>query len=319
MIRVRRSGVVLVLLAMLAAGQGTLPGQERVRDIRKIPRVAPRINAPRPGYPVGEPVVIQLILHNPSDVPVTVEEECLKPSSFHLRVAGGKEKVKARKDRGKGPLTVPGGRTLHRTFNLRRHFKPLKKPGHYWISWSCGGWKTPLHHIFVVEPYDPERDRAAIIHTALGDLELALMPEQAPLHVQTFVQLARQGYYNGLSFDKMIPSVQIEVADRSESAISRWDQQLPPEIDRSITPGRGLVGAVRREGTESTMTSATRFFILLDSVPMMSGKHTWFGYVRKGVEVLQAFRRLEILSDAGGSAWKLREPVLIEKVEIIPE
>ena len=137
----------------------------------------------------------------------------------------------------------------------------------------------------------------------------------APLHVEVFVQLARQGYYDGTIFHRLVPGLQIEGGIRPGEG-NAWGYQLAAEIDQSIIPGKGLVGAVRRE---TSLTSATQFFILLNSVVQYKGFHTFFAYVRQGQEVLDAMNQAEILGDSGGAAFRPAQPIEIRRIEIRPE
>jgi cyclophilin family peptidyl-prolyl cis-trans isomerase len=299
----------LTLLSLSPAGTSA-------EESRSPGRLDVRILSARPVYTPGEPVSVELQFRNPSSSRVTLGEECLRPSSFDVRRAGTQDSFRVRKNRGSAPIEIAPGRTEVSSFDLRLHFKELRERGHYWLSWSCGDHKAALLHLFMAEPFDPGTDKVAAIQTAFGRIEMVLMPGQAPLHVETFVELARSGYYDGIAFQKLVPGLQVESGDRSESASSAWDHQLPPEIDHSIRPGKGLVGAVRRE---SALTSATRFFILLDAAPSFRGLHTFFAYVRSGGDVLERIKAQEVLSDGGGGAFRLRDPIPIEKIEILPE
>ncbi len=275
-----------------------------------------RLVLPRPAYPVSEPVHVSLDLKNGGSRPVTIPGDCLRPSSFHLRRVGDAEEARARKNRGRDDALLDPGRALTVGYDLARHFKALAAAGRYGLSWSCGAWGSRTYEIFRVLPYDPERDRVAVVETTLGTLELVLMPEQAPHHVETFVQLARQGYYDGTLFHRVMPGMQVEAGLRQGEGGDPWVHQLQAEIDPGITPGKGLVGAVRRE---SSMTSATQFFILLNTIVQYKGFHTFFAYVRAGQEVLDAFNQVEVLGDSGAAAFRPAQPIAIERIEIRPE
>jgi peptidyl-prolyl cis-trans isomerase A (cyclophilin A) len=306
---------VLVSLTVLAS-MGVISPAGQVQDIRQIARVEAKLMTVRPGFPVGEPVAVQLTLKNPSAKQVTVGAECLQPSAFRLRLPGSKRGAKTRKNRSAEAVVLEADQSFQKGFDLRAHYRELRKPGRYQVSWHCGKWKTPIREIFIVEPYDPERDKVAIVETSLGTLELTLMQEKAPLHVENFVQLAKQGYYDGLLFDRMVAGLHIESASRGEGSLAGWEHQMPPEIDRSIAPGKGLVGAVRRE---TSMTSATRFFILLDMAFNYRGLHTFFAYVRKGEDVLNAIRNTGVIGEGEAITFLPAKRIYIETIEIRAE
>ncbi len=271
---------------------------------------------PRPAYPVNEPVYVGLELLNGGGAPVTVPGDCLRPSSLRLRRHGLTTDARARKNSREKEVLLAPGESLKREFDLARHFKEVAEAGRYDLSWRCGDWSSRSYEVFLVEPYDPEKDRIAVVETTLGTLELVLMPEQAPRHVEIFVQLARQGYYDGTLFNRLVPGLQIEGGLRPGEGGGGWAYQLQAEIDQSIIPGKGLVGAARRE---TSLTSATQFFILLNSVVQYRGFHTFFAYVRQGQEVLDAMSQVEILGDSGGAAYRPAQPIEIRRIEIRPE
>ncbi|HXI04564.1 MAG TPA: peptidylprolyl isomerase [Candidatus Saccharimonadales bacterium] len=278
--------------------------------------IDPQVQVIRPVYPVGEPVTIELDLHNVSSVPATIEGECLRPSAFSVTRSGGGGSSRARKNSREDDQQVPAGKSYTRTYDLSEHFKELREAGRYRVTWTCRSVSSRMQEIFVAEPYDPERDKVAVVDTDLGTLELVMMPQQAPLHVENFVMLARAGYFDGVTFSKLIPDLEIESGSRGGDEAATWNLQLPPEIDRSILPGRGLVGAVRRQ---TSMTSATQFFILLKAQAGYRGLHTFFAYVRKGDEVLDALNKIGILGDTGFGAFRPAKQVSIRKIEIRAE
>lgn len=274
------------------------------------------LSLPRPVYPVNEPAYAGLELLNGGGAPITVPGDCLRPSSLRLRRSGSATALRARKNRREKEAALAPGESLKREFDLARHFKEVGEAGRYELHWRCGDWSSRSYEVFLVEPYDPEKDRIAVVDTTLGTLELVLMPEQAPRHVEVFVQLARQGYYDGTLFNRLVPGLQIEGGLRPGEGGDGWAYQLQAEIDQSIIPGKGLVGALRRE---TSLTSATQFFILLSSVVQYKGFHTFFAYVRQGQEVLDAMSGVEILGDSGGAAYRPAQPIGINKIEIRPE
>lgn len=296
---------LLVPCGSMAAAEGSGPAgiDSQVQVIRSV-------------YAVGEPVTIQLILQNVSSAPVTIDGECLRPSAFSVTRSADDRSLRARKNSRAEDQQVAARQTYKRTYDLGRHFKELREAGRYRVIWTCRGIRSRMREVFVAEPYDPEHDKVAVVETGLGTLELVLMPQQAPLHVANFVMLARAGYYDGVTFGKLIPDLEIDTGIRGGDVAADWDQQLPPEIDRSILPGRGLVGAVRRQ---TSMTSATQFFILLKAQPGYRGLHTFFAYVRKGDEVLDALNKIGILGDKGVGAFRPAKQVPIRKIEIRAE
>jgi cyclophilin family peptidyl-prolyl cis-trans isomerase len=303
-----------------AAASASAPAQETVplveqapADIGLIARVEAEIVAPRLTLPAGEPAPFQVGLRNPARVPVTVPEACLASGALTLaRLNDGARPAARKRALRDGPLTVPPGVREALDFDLAKLYRRLP-PGRYAIQWRCGEWMSPERLFVVAAPYDREKDRVAVLNTDLGALELVLMPEHAPEHVRSFVELARQGYYDGAAFTQIIPGVEAEVGDPWGGPQGGWANQMPPEINPVVSPVRGIVGARRRE---TSMTSATIFFLLLDTQPTYRGKQTFFAYVREGDQVLDALSAVPLGGGTGPGAFRPVKPVRIQKVEI---
>lgn len=262
----------------------------------------------------GSPMPVAVNLRNPARVPVTVPESCLKASSLTLRTMG---ESTVHRPSGKlakrAATTIPPGGEQVVNVDLQKMYKVLRKPGGYRLSWECGEWRSPEYRFMVVQPYDREKDRVAVVTTDLGTIEMVLMPEQAPNHVRSFVDLARGGWYDGVPFYRVIPGVQVDTGDPRGDGSGGWDQQMPAEIDERIFPGKGLVGATRRE---TSMTSSSLFFILLNPAPTYAGKQTFFAYVRKGEDVLDALASMVVPNAEGQTDFRPSRLVRILGIQI---
>lgn len=304
----------LALAALLApAAAGAQEPPLRASEIAKIPRVEPALILPKLTFAPGEELSFILTLTNPSVVPVELDRECLGREPFQLRRLPGGEQVKVRRFKIGPSLTIPPRSSHREEISFKKLFGKLDEPGRYRLFWQCGNWRSPVYDLVCSEPFDPEKDRVAVVTTDLGVMELALMTEQAPEHVKNFVELSKAGYYDGVRFYKIIPDVQAETGDLTGTGRGGWEQQIPPEIDPTIFPGKGLVAAVRKE---TTMTSASQFFILLAPAPFHQGKHSFFAYVRKGEDVLDKLNALPVAGAAGATAFAPLQDVHIQHIEI---
>lgn len=308
--RQRVARLVLTVIALGAAGVGAASGA----DPSPSGPAEISLRPAGPAFQVGEPAYVTLEIRNAGDAELTVPAGCLRPGSFRLTKPGTAPAAKARRNRKGEEARLGPGETLSLPYDLTRHFKEISHPGRHALRWRCGSWESRPREIFVVRPYDPDSDKIAVMETSLGTLELVLMPEQAPLHVELFVKLAREGYYDGTQFHRLVPGMQIEGGQRGTE--DGWVHQMQGEIDETISPGRGLVGAARRD---TSMTSATLFFILLNPVTQYRGSHTFFAYVRKGQEVLDAMNAAEVQGDITTLTTRPAQPITIRRVEIRPE
>jgi len=308
-----RGRAILAALPLLVLFSSEGHARQSPVDVGLIARVEPSILVPKLLYEPKEGIAIELSLLNPARVPVDVPEKCLTAESVTITRVGSDAPLHGSgRPLDRGPLTLAPGATRKIDIGLTARYR-IKQAGRYRLSWECGEWRTDHYEFFVGAPYDRDKDRVAVVTTDLGTMELMMMPEQAPVHVRNFVQLARAGYYDDMIFYRILPGTQAEAGDRTGSGTGGWDHQIAAEIDRGISPGKGLVGAVRRE---STVTSASMFFILLDAQPGYQGLHTFFAYVRSGMEVVDALGAVEVSGEKGIGAFRPAKSIFIRKIEI---
>ncbi len=136
-------------------------------------------------------------------------------------------------------------------------------------------------------PWDinPLKQYLATLHTAKGDVVVQLYPEKAPLAVNNFVFLARQGWYDGITFYRVLPDVVIASGDPSESGIGNPGYLFPTEIPASLRFDQPGLLAMDNDGPD---TNGSRFFITLAPAVQWTGEYTIFGRVLSGLEVLSS-------------------------------
>jgi peptidyl-prolyl cis-trans isomerase B (cyclophilin B) len=129
----------------------------------------------------------------------------------------------------------------------------------------------------------------AIVTTKFGEMELVFFPQLAPKHVESFLKLARKGFYNGTIFHRVIPGFMIQGGDPNTKDPSKRDgygmggpgYTLPAEFNR-IPHERGIVSAARSADPDS---AGSQFFIMVGKAPSLDNQYTVFGEVVKGMEV----------------------------------
>jgi peptidyl-prolyl cis-trans isomerase B (cyclophilin B) len=169
---------------------------------------------------------------------------------------------------------------------------------------------------------------SATVETDLGSLEITLDADAAPNHVRSFIALARAGYYDGLTFDRVHHEEVISdtgsayeeisagcplgIGNPSTANVGYW---LRPEFNTRLTHDAGTVGACRAMEED---TAACKFYISLSKAPYLNGNFTAFGTVTRGLDVARKiYVRPVVLedTDADGSRRPL-QPVVIRKVTI---
>ena len=147
----------------------------------------------------------------------------------------------------------------------------------------------------------------ATLQTNHGAIELELFPEEAPKTVQNFEELARKGFYDGVIFHRVIPDFMIQGGDPTGTGSGGPGYTFEDEAnDHKVA--RGAL-AMANAGPN---TNGSQFFIVTaDACPWLDGKHTVFGRVTDGMDVVDAISDVDT-----GPADRPREDVVIERVEI---
>jgi peptidyl-prolyl cis-trans isomerase B (cyclophilin B) len=147
----------------------------------------------------------------------------------------------------------------------------------------------------------------ATLSTNKGSIELELYPNDAPKTVDNFVRLARTGFYDGVAFHRVIPDFMIQGGDPSGTGSGGPGYMFEDEINEHKVE-RGAL-AMANAGPN---TNGSQFFIVTtEAAPWLDGKHTVFGKVTSGMDVVDAIS--EVSRDARD---KPHEPVIIERAVV---
>jgi len=147
----------------------------------------------------------------------------------------------------------------------------------------------------------------ATIHTNHGAIEIELYPNEAPKTVENFTKLAGDGFYDGVTFHRVIPDFMIQGGDPTGTGAGGPGYQFEDEFnDHKVD--RGAL-AMANAGPN---TNGSQFFIVTaDACPWLDGKHTVFGRVTAGMDVVDAISALP----TDGSD-RPRDEVTIQRVEL---
>ncbi|PYP82874.1 MAG: hypothetical protein DMF61_25095 [Blastocatellia bacterium AA13] len=131
-----------------------------------------------------------------------------------------------------------------------------------------------------------QKNPIAIIHTKKGDIRIELFAEDAPMTVDNFIQLSRKGFYNGLSFMRVVPNFVIQGGDPRNDGNGGPGYQIRCEINLHQY-GTGAVG-MALSGKD---TGGSQFFITHSPQPHLDGGYTVFGQVINGMEIVNRIAR----------------------------
>ena len=132
---------------------------------------------------------------------------------------------------------------------------------------------------------DQDKEYTATITTEKGDLVLELYPQAAPMAVNSFVYLARQGFYDGVTFHRVYHNFMAQTGDPTGTGWSGAGYQYREEIVPELTFDEAFVVGVARGQVEGT--SGSQFFITYVPYPSLNGGYTIFAKLIEGADVLQ--------------------------------
>lgn len=131
---------------------------------------------------------------------------------------------------------------------------------------------------------DADKTYTATLKTEKGDIVVELLPKQAPMAVNSFVFLARQGWFDGVPFHRVIPGFVAQGGDPSGSGMGGPGYEFDNEISAELKFDRPGMVAMANAGAG---TNGSQFFITYSALPHLDGGYTIFGRVVSGMEVVQ--------------------------------
>jgi peptidyl-prolyl cis-trans isomerase B (cyclophilin B) len=144
-------------------------------------------------------------------------------------------------------------------------------------------WNTPP-----AMQIDPKKKYTANIETSRGAIEIELAPQHAPKTVNNFVFLARQGFYDGVSFHRVISNFMIQGGD--PTGTGRGGPGYRFEDETRGNPLRHETGVLSMANAGPN-TNGSQFFITHSPQPHLDGKHTVFGKVTSGQDVVDSIKQ----------------------------
>ena len=135
---------------------------------------------------------------------------------------------------------------------------------------------------------DPKKKYMAILHTVKGDIKVELLAAQAPITVNNFVFLAREGYYNNTTFHRVIGGFMAQGGDPTGTGMGGPGYRFDDERSAlEIAHDREGILSMANAGRN---TNGSQFFITYGPTPHLNGKHGVFGRVTEGINVLRSIR-----------------------------
>jgi peptidyl-prolyl cis-trans isomerase B (cyclophilin B) len=147
----------------------------------------------------------------------------------------------------------------------------------------------------------------ATMHTNHGPVEIELFDEDAPKTVENFRKLSADGFYDGLTFHRVIPDFMIQGGDPEGTGTGGPGYTFEDEFNQH----KVVRGALAMANAGPNTNGSQFFLVTVAEAPWLDGKHTVFGQVTGGMEAVDAIESLP--TDARD---KPTEPALIERIDL---
>jgi len=140
---------------------------------------------------------------------------------------------------------------------------------------------------------DMAKSNILVIETNQGDIEVTLKPEVAPKAVENFMTHSKNGYYNDTIFHRVIKDFMIQGGDPKGNGTggeSIWGAEFEDEFDPAVSFNKAGLLAMANRGPK---TNGSQFFITTAPTPWLDQRHTIFGEVTSGYDVVEKIQNIE--------------------------
>jgi peptidyl-prolyl cis-trans isomerase B (cyclophilin B) len=142
---------------------------------------------------------------------------------------------------------------------------------------------------------DPSKTYMATFETTRGSIVCDLFAKEAPLTVNNFVFLAKEGFYDGTTFHRVIADFMVQGGDPTGTGRGGPGYRFEDEVNPKTNPNKHGVGTLSMANA-GPGTNGSQFFITHVETPWLNGKHTVFGKVQSGQNVVNAVQQGDTLT-----------------------
>ena len=174
------------------------------------------------------------------------------------------------------------------------------------IDRTKDGWRTRLPKPAALT-FDAGQTWKARCKTNKGEIVIRLMPDVAPMHVTSFAYLARLGFFDGLTFHRVITEFMAQGGCPLGTGTGGPGYKFDGEYDAKVRHDKGGLLSMANAGPG---TDGSQFFLTFVPTPWLDGKHSIFGEVVEGMDVLSA------LEACGSSSGRTSEKLTLDQVTI---
>lgn len=151
-----------------------------------------------------------------------------------------------------------------------------------------------------------------------GTIKVELNETVAPITVANFIKLAEEGFYDGLTFHRIMNGFMIQGGDPKGNGTGGSDEKIKGEfsangVENNLSHTRGAISMARAKSMDS---ASSQFFIMHEDADYLDGQYACFGYVTEGIEIVDAICKDTPVVDNNGTVLAANQPV-IESVKVV--
>jgi len=157
--------------------------------------------------------------------------------------------------------------------------------------------------------------KQAVIQTSMGTIEMEFLPEVAPKHVENFIKLSKDNFYDGTTFHRVIPGFMVQGGDPNSKNLEARNTHGTGgpgyNIDAEFSDQKHTRGIVSMARSSDPNSAGSQFFVVVQDSVHLDGQYTAFGKVTKGMDVVD-----EIVKTPRDGRDNPLTPVIIKDIEI---
>lgn len=305
------AGVARVLCALALAGW-QLAGGAATSEVRAVLEARDR-----QFFYAGDPFPVKLnignnggtLVENPVHAPLLKSFVVLREDGTPLKASGKAEVPEpARPDK----LSPQAGYFVF--LDLVKMYPELSKPGTYSVRWSADGIASDSIVVRVIPKYDPQKEYRARIETDEGEFTIDFFAKTAPIAVKAFVDMSHAGFYDGLTFHRVLQDQFIEGGDVAGNGSGKPPFYYVAEL-ANVPVVAGTV--LMKPAGPAPPANGSQFMVLLRPEPNWTGQSTVLGQVVEGLETVRKISRLPSTQQTTQPHYKPLKDVHIRKVTIL--
>ena len=162
----------------------------------------------------------------------------------------------------------------------------------------------------------------AVIKTTAGEMVVDFWPEVAPKTVENFKKLARQGFYDGTAFHRIIKGFMIQGGDPLTKDVSKEEMfgtgDPGYKINAEFNDRKHVKGVISMARSRDPNSAGSQFFLMLAPAPSLDNQYTGFGKLIKGEDVLEKIGDTRVTRSRSGEQSKPVDRIEVQSVKIVP-